>query len=167
MHTPLPQAALFTLEPERRHQWYQLGPKVTIDIYAKNQQQDAVKADLTNNNSQLKITITGGSSSSAAAAGDQQQQQDDYVLDLDLFDAVQPDMKIEVLRTKVEITLTKAKATQSWPQLEKGAAKGPAVAGVSAAAAAAESTGPRMYPSSKGPKDWSKVEGTEGSLLLE
>jgi hypothetical protein len=50
-----------------------------------------------------------------------------------------------------------------WHTLEKG--KGPAAAGVAVAAPAApqqEQAPPanvRQYPSSKGPKDWSKVEG--------
>jgi hypothetical protein len=48
-----------------------------------------------------------------------------------------------------------------WHTLEKG--KGPVAAGVAVAAAApqqaAQPSNVRQYPSSKGPKDWSKVEG--------
>lgn len=79
-----------------RHQWYQLGPKVTIDIYAKNQKQDAVTVELSNDNSHLKVTIAAA----AAAAGsngatEQQQAEEDYVLELDLFGQVQPEVKVK------------------------------------------------------------------------
>lgn len=68
--------------------------------------------------------------------------------------------QVEVLRTKIEVTMTKAQPNQLWSSLEKGA-KGPLAAGVgtAVAAAAADQGAPRLYPSSKGPKDWSKVEG--------
>lgn len=51
-----------------------------------------------------------------------------------------------------------ANSSIHWHTLEKG--KGPVAAGVAAAAVApAQPANVRQYPSSKGPKDWSKVEG--------
>jgi hypothetical protein len=102
-----------------RHQWYQLGSKVVVDVYAKNLPKDAVAVQLEgSDNDKLRITIKAqpGSSSSggqqqppaaaAAAAGDE-----DYVLELDLFEKVagEPPVKVEVLRTKVEITMVKVR----------------------------------------------------------
>lgn len=159
-----------------RHQWYQIGNKVVIDVYAKNQPKDAVSVQLSGEDSHLRITIAaqpgaaaaaGGSSSQVAAQQqdqpalqDQEKQQhegEDYVLELELFSKVHPDqIKVEVLKTKVEVGLVKAQPNLSWPSLEKKA-KGPAAAGV--AAAAVEQGPPRQYPTSKPTKDWSKVEG--------
>lgn len=77
-----------------RHQWYQLGPKVTIDIYAKNQKQDAVTVELSNDNSHLKVTIAAAAAGSNGAT-EQQQAEEDYVLELDLFGQVQPEVKVK------------------------------------------------------------------------
>jgi suppressor of G2 allele of SKP1 len=142
-----------------RHQWYQLGNKVVIDVYAKNLPKDAVTVQLSGEDDKLNISIKAQPSSTAAAA-----VEEDYVLDLHLSDKVSAEapIKTEVLRTKVEITLVKANTSIHWHTLEKG--KGPAAAGVAVAAPAApqqEQAPPanvRQYPSSKGPKDWSKVE---------
>jgi hypothetical protein len=166
-----------------RHQWYQLGNKVVVDVYAKNQPKDAVTVQLTgSSNDKLRICIAAQPSGSsgqqqqppaAAAAAGGEEEGEDYVLELDLFDAVlaEAPLKFEVLRTKVEVTLVKSKPNIHWHTLEKG--KGPAAAGVAvpaaAPAAAAGVATPQQqqqapanvlqYPSSKGPKDWSKVEG--------
>lgn len=90
-----------------------------------------------------------------------------------------PPLHTHTHNKKVEITLVKANSSIHWHTLEKG--KGPAAAGVGVAAAPAAPAAPaaagaapnqqqqqagsttaanvRQYPSSKGPKDWSKVEG--------
>lgn len=71
-----------------RHQWYQLGNKVVIDVYAKNLPKDAVAVQLSgSDNDKLHICIKAQpSSSTAPAAADE-----DYVLDLHLFDKVGSD----------------------------------------------------------------------------
>lgn len=148
-----------------RHQWYQLGNKVVIDVYAKNLPEDAVAVQLTGtDNDKLHICIAAQQPSSSSGAQQPPAAADgeDYVLELDLFEKVSTEVpiKVEVLRTKVELTLVKANNAIHWNSLEKGA-KGPVAAGVAAAAVAPqETTNVRQYPSSKGPKDWSKVEGT-------
>jgi hypothetical protein len=195
-----------------------------VDVYAKNLPKDAVTVQLGGaDNDSLAITIPeqqqqqqqqqgGGGGSGSAAAGaagtsaaaavtgagtaaeSAADAGGDYVLQLDLFGAVSPEVppKVEVLRTKVEITLIKAQPNVHWPALEKGG-KGPGAAGVAAAAPAAAAQAPaaavsgagqqqpsqqqqqqqqqgppRVYPSSKGAKDWSKVEGevTRGAAAL-
>lgn len=66
----------------------------------------------------------------------------------------------------IHVLLWQANPAIQWHTLEKG--KGPAAAGVAVAAvapqqqqeaAAAGASVVRQYPSSKGTKDWSKVEG--------
>ncbi len=70
-----------------RHQWYQLGNKVVIDVYAKNLPKDAVTVQLSgSDNDRLHISIKAQPSSSTDAA-----VEEDYVLDLHLFDKVRFD----------------------------------------------------------------------------
>jgi hypothetical protein len=66
-----------------RHQWYQLGNKVVIDVYAKNLPKDAVTVQLSGEDDKLNISIKAQPSSTAAAA-----VEEDYVLDLHLSDKV-------------------------------------------------------------------------------
>eukprot|EP00775_Hariotina_reticulata_P008293 gene8293-8479_t len=157
-----------------KYQWYQLGSKVVIDVYAKNQPKDAVAVQLSDDNSKLRIVIAAQQEqplSSSAGASEQAQQHEaaehpeTYTLELELFGQVAPEVKVEVLKTKVEITMQKAAATSSWRSLEKSSA-GPAPAGVGAAAVpAAEPAAPRSYPSSsKSHKDWSKVEAEVNTM---
>jgi CS domain len=155
--------------PPRRHQWYQLGGKVVVDVFAKGQRPEDVRVDVTDDDdagSRLRIVI---------ADTEQQQEQQvaagagggtDYVLELALHGRVLPDaVRTEVLRTKVEVSLTKAVPGQAWPALDRGCqGVGAAGVGVAAGGASASSDGgsggvARLYPSSKGPKDWGKVEG--------
>jgi hypothetical protein len=102
-----------------RHQWYQLGSKVVVDVYAKSLPKDAVTAQLEGSSSdKLRITIKAQPASSSSSGGQQQQlpaaaaaDDEDYVLELDLFEKVasEPPVKVEVLRTKVEITMVKVR----------------------------------------------------------
>jgi hypothetical protein len=82
-----------------RHQWYQIGSKVVIDVYAKNLPKDAVAVQLTGEDDKLKITIAAqpaaaGAGSSSSSQAEQQQQQaaddEDFVLEFDLFSKVVP-----------------------------------------------------------------------------
>jgi hypothetical protein len=73
-----------------RHQWYQLGNKVVIDVYAKSLPKDAVSVELTGSDSdKLRICVKAQpSSSSSSAGGAAAADEEDYVLELDLFDKV-------------------------------------------------------------------------------
>eukprot|EP00879_Flechtneria_rotunda_P009516 GHRR01009960.1.p1 GENE.GHRR01009960.1~~GHRR01009960.1.p1 ORF type:complete len:298 (+),score=146.14 GHRR01009960.1:507-1400(+) len=159
---PLAQAAVEAFNGKYRHQWYQIGNKVVVDVYAKNQPKDAVSVQLSDDGTHLSINIAAPTAAAAAGASSKGSSQaaEDFVLEFTLFGKVSQNIKVEVLKTKVEIAMVKEQANISWPTLEKSG-KGMAVpaASVAAAAVPAESQGaPRLYPSSKGPKDWSKVE---------
>ncbi|KAF6262019.1 hypothetical protein COO60DRAFT_1699571 [Scenedesmus sp. NREL 46B-D3] len=67
--TPPPQQGLHQQQPHL-HQWYQIGSKVVIDVYAKNLPKDAVAVQLTGEDDKLKVTIAA----QPAAAGASQQQ---------------------------------------------------------------------------------------------
>lgn len=118
-----------------RHQWYQLGSKVVVDVYAKNLSKDAVAVQLEgSDNDKLRITIKAQPGSSSSSGGQQQPaaaaaaDEEDFVLELDLFEKVagEPPVKVEVLRTKVEITMVKVRPAAwkgvcwEWAYVERG-----------------------------------------------
>lgn len=106
---PVAPAAPPEVEAKYRHQYYQLQNRVTVDVYAKNRRREDVTVEFTD--SHLCITIADESGVAA----------EEYKLDVDLYGKVDPAAcKFEVLRTKIEITMTKADNVQ-WGSLEKSA----------------------------------------------
>ncbi|CAO2161008.1 unnamed protein product [Urochloa humidicola] len=77
-----------------------------------------------------------------------------YHLQPRLFGKIVPGMcRFAVLSTKIEVRLAKAEPGTAWPSLEfTGKPR------LVAAAAAAAPAGRPSYPSSKGKKDWDKIE---------
>eukprot|EP00199_Chlamydomonas_sp_CCMP681_P002071 CAMPEP_0119102810 /NCGR_PEP_ID=MMETSP1180-20130426/1428_1 /TAXON_ID=3052 ORGANISM="Chlamydomonas cf sp, Strain CCMP681" /NCGR_SAMPLE_ID=MMETSP1180 /ASSEMBLY_ACC=CAM_ASM_000741 /LENGTH=398 /DNA_ID=CAMNT_0007087163 /DNA_START=27 /DNA_END=1223 /DNA_ORIENTATION=+ len=123
-----------------RHQHYQLQNKVNVDVYAKGVSKDQVS--VTFGEQHLTVIITRGP------------DEEPYNLDVELFGKIVPEScRYEVLRTKVEITMTKADG-QQWASLEKSSqVTAPSYSSLEAPPAAGR------YPSSHAKaKDWSKVE---------
>jgi len=144
-----------------RHQWYQLGDRVVVDVYAKGLTGERFQAAFSDDH--LRLTVLRGpaaASSSgggggggggggapetetaavAAAAEGEGEEGPEWELDVDLFGRVQPSAcRFEILRTKVEVTLRKAEAGKAWPSLEKSSA--PALAMAAPATQSASSSG--------------------------
>ncbi|KAG1678263.1 hypothetical protein FOA52_013884 [Chlamydomonas sp. UWO 241] len=140
-------AALPEVVGKYRHQYYQLQNRVMVDVYAKNKRREDVIVEFTD--SHLCITIADESGAA----------EEEYKLDVDLYGKVDPTAcKFEVLRTKIEITMTKADNVQ-WGSLEKSAkiaAPNYSTPGT---------TAPAKYPSSgKAPKDWDKLDSELNEL---
>ena len=151
-------------------------------MYAKGLPQERFVAEFAETRLRLAVLRDGGGGSGGGGGGGGQQQAatqgeaqpgegapdgPEWELDVELFGPVDAAAcRYEVLRSKVEVTLRKAPAAagKAWPTLEAagGAAlKAPpdAAVGVVAAPEAPPAGGPpRVYPSSKGPKDWDAVE---------
>ncbi|KAI8467821.1 MAG: SGS domain-containing protein [Monoraphidium minutum] len=183
---PVGVAGLVPAPNSIRHQWYQLGNKVVVDVYAKGLDPARFTAAFGERTLRLAVARTAAAGVGDAAAGGEGPE---WELDVQLFGAVDVGAcKYEVLRTKVEVTLPKVEPGRAWPTLEKSdkpalplAAPAPAPApaampaapGAEGAAGASGSAGgaggsgggaaggpPRAYPSShvKNPKDWSALE---------
>ncbi|KAF3407044.1 hypothetical protein DPV78_001107 [Talaromyces pinophilus] len=96
-----------------RHEWYQSQDAVVVTIYAKNVDKSKLETDLQDNSLSLEFPLPSGST---------------YSFNLDPFyapiDTTQS--KINVLSTKIEITLRKRTPGQKWGSLE-GSATAPVV----------------------------------------
>lgn len=143
---PVAPAAGPSFEGKYRHQYYQLQNKVTVDIYAKNIPRESVSCEF--QETRLLVTIRD------SAGGE------DYLLDVELYGKIRPDQcKFEVLKPKIEVTMTKADTLQ-WGSLEKSnciAAPNYSTPGT---------TAPAQYPSSytKAPKNWDAVDSEISEL---
>ncbi|GFH10587.1 uncharacterized protein HaLaN_05924 [Haematococcus lacustris] len=138
---PLARAAVPGFEGKYRHQWYQLQSKVTVDVYAKGLSKE--QAEVTFEEQRLLVVLKDASGA------------EEYRLDMPLYGKIQPGAcHYEVLKSKLEITMSKADSTQ-WASLEKSSR-------VAAPNYSNPATPPvaGQYPSScvKAPKDWNKVE---------
>ncbi|KAL6765659.1 SGS domain-containing protein [Haematococcus lacustris] len=138
---PLARAAVPGFEGKYRHQWYQLQSKVTVDVYAKGLSKE--QAEVTFEEQRLLVVLKDASG------------EEEYRLDMPLYGKIQPGAcHYEVLKSKLEITMSKADSTQ-WASLEKSSR-------VAAPNYSNPATPPvaGQYPSSyvKAPKDWNKVE---------
>uniref|UniRef100_A0A7S0S318 Uncharacterized protein n=1 Tax=Chlamydomonas leiostraca TaxID=1034604 RepID=A0A7S0S318_9CHLO len=139
---PITKAAPSEFVGKYRHQWYQLQNKVTVDVYAKNLKKEQVEVSFGEQHLCIVIRAEGSG-------------EEEYRLEADLYGKVDTGAcRWEVLKTKVEVTMTKA-TTLQWGSLERSAA----VAAPNYSNPAQEPVGGK-YPSShvKAPKDWSKVE---------
>ena len=117
-----------------RHQWFQAGDKVEVNVLAKGIPKDRVEVQFESR--RLKVITKD-------AEGSQ-----DYVLDVDLYGEIDPGMsKYSVLGSKIEVRLAKAGDKAQWPTLEAGS-KGKAEEPEAAPAAPVEKpTGPTVvYP---------------------
>lgn len=98
-----------------RHQWFQTGPFVEINVLAKGLSKDQVQVII--EAGKVGIAIWNASSGTAA---------DPWKLDLDLFSQVIPEeSRYSVLGTKVEIKLKKATLVD-WKSLETSVPAPPA-----------------------------------------
>mmetsp|Transcript_5272 Transcript_5272/g.11551 ORF Transcript_5272/g.11551 Transcript_5272/m.11551 type:complete len:392 (+) Transcript_5272:110-1285(+) len=142
---PLAPSAAPAFEGKYRHQWYQLQNKVTVDVYAKNIAKEAVSCHFEQQHLNFAIKDAEGG--------------EEYKLDVDLYGKIFPEQcKVEVLKTKIEVTMVKADNTQ-WGTLEKSNKV------VAPNYSTPGTTVQGKYPTSyKKPKDWDKVE-TELSEL--
>ncbi|MEW5312716.1 MAG: hypothetical protein WDW38_004329 [Sanguina aurantia] len=124
------------LDAKYRHQFYQLQNKATVDIYAKALPRDRVRVNF--QPSHLSVVIVDATGV------------EEYQLEVDLFGKVEPSAcRVEVLRSKIEITMAKTDAAQ-WGGLEA-----PAAPGVQLTSRPDVST---SHPVTKAPKDWRKVD---------
>lgn len=118
-----------------RREWYQSNTHVYVTIFAKNVQQESCKAEFNETTFSLAFPFPGTADK-------------EYQLDLQLFDAIEPEAcKLEVSKVKVELSLQKKVAVQ-WKDLEwKEEVVIPA------------QEKQASYPtSSQQKRDWSKVE---------
>ncbi|KAL0225548.1 hypothetical protein RCL1_003460 [Eukaryota sp. TZLM3-RCL] len=111
-----------------RYDWLQTANTVTVDIFAPQIKKESVKLNQTPSALEISFPLPTGS---------------DYLLDLELSGTIDPNQtQIRTTPKKVEIVLTKAPATK-WKTLEAGET--------------APTVDPKLYPSSKGSKNWSKI----------
>lgn len=112
-----------------------------VDVYAKNLPAERVSTSF--DEQLLKVQILDDSGAV------------EFELDVDLYGRIVASAsRVEVLRSKVEITMTKADKHSNWATLQKSSK----VAAPKYSAPTAPSA-TRQYPTSvKAPKDWSKVE---------
>ena len=131
--------------PRFRHDWYQTLDQVVVTIMAKNQDPDNVKVDITSRNLTVEIDLADSSGSS-------------FILDLDLFDEIEPSLcKQKLNKFKLEVKLKKKEAYQ-WSALEAGeddVARVVAARGSGAGASGSSSAVPSAYASGK---DWNAIE---------
>ncbi|MEW5299623.1 MAG: hypothetical protein WDW36_002619 [Sanguina aurantia] len=124
------------LDAKYRHQFYQLQSKATVDIYAKALPRDRVRASF--QPTHLSVSIVDGAGV------------EEYRLEVELFGKVEPSAcRVEVLRSKIEITMAKIDAAQ-WGGLEAPAASGVQLTSRPDVSAS--------NPATKAPKDWRKVD---------
>jgi len=101
MSAPLAKAAEQQPTGKYRHQWYQAGPSVYIQVFARNMPEERVSVDI---QEEKVIVVTKD-----------EEGKEDYRLDLPLFAKVVPDQcKYERLSTKIEIKLRKAEDSITW-----------------------------------------------------
>mmetsp|Transcript_68710 Transcript_68710/g.109020 ORF Transcript_68710/g.109020 Transcript_68710/m.109020 type:complete len:387 (+) Transcript_68710:58-1218(+) len=127
-----PKDVTMTGKKAIKREWYQNDTTVFITIFQKGMQKENVKMDFQSKEMSLNMKLPGGDDES-------------YTLDLDLFDAIEPDKcTYEVNQMKVEISLAKKTSCVTWPSLETKAA--------------AVSDGPCYPSSSKVKRDWSQID---------
>lgn len=130
-----------------RHQWFQTGDKVEVNVLAKGLATEHVGATIESKRLTVSVAAEGGPH--------------EGVLDIALHSEVDPAAsRFAVLRTKIEIVLVKATPGQQWPSLDaagKDLAVGalPLAAPAAAAAPATPAAPPKPYASKK---DWDAVE---------
>jgi suppressor of G2 allele of SKP1 len=150
---PATAAPAAEVAPARiRHEWFQTETHVTVSIFIKNARKEDVSVDIEKKS--LNVSVKNASSGS------------EVQVDFDLADNVVPeDSKFEVLSTKIEIKMKKEK-TARWKSLED-TGNGPAVQAWDVTAAPNKASAAKLYPSSKGDKNWDKIGSDEPEDKLE
>ncbi|KAL0249094.1 hypothetical protein GEMRC1_004328 [Eukaryota sp. GEM-RC1] len=111
-----------------RYDWLQTTSHVSIEIFAPSIDRNLVHVTPSSSSVEITFPLPTGS---------------DYMLDLELAGEIDPsDVSISTTKKKVEIKLKKANS-QRWKVLERGQE--------------ATTVDPKMYPSSRGAKDWTKI----------
>ncbi|CAL4951389.1 unnamed protein product [Urochloa decumbens] len=134
---PVPAPA--EMKPKYRHDFYNSAAEVVVTVFAKGVAAEHVAVDFGEQLLSVSVEVPGEAA---------------YHLQPRLFGKIVPDKcRFAVLSTKIEVRLAKAEPGTAWPSLEfTGKPR-------LAAAAAAPAPGARpSYPSSKGRKDWDKIE---------
>ena len=140
--TPTPTTVTAPL-PKFRHDWYQTSDTVVLTVMAKKQDPTNVTVDITENNLMIEIKLEDGSGSS-------------FVLDLDLFDAIDPAQSNHRLSPfKLEVKLRKKEAYK-WGTLEATDAALASRIPTSSDSTATSSTSVQSAYSGK--KDWNAIE---------
>ena len=138
------------VSPKFRHDWYQTSDTVVITVMAKKQDPNNVSVDITTNNLTVEIKLDDGSGSS-------------FVLDLDLFDTIDPQQSTHRLSPfKLEVKLRK-KDNYQWGALEASdatmASRLPAAGSSSTAGGGGSGGGGGGVPSAYATKkDWNAIE---------
>lgn len=126
---------------------------MTVSIFIKNARKEDVAVDLQPKSLNVAIKNQGSSAGS------------EVQVDFDLADAIVPsESKYEVLATKIEIKMKKEKVAR-WKSLED-AGDGPAVQAWDVSSNSTSSSA-KLYPSSKGDKNWDKIGSEEPEDKLE
>eukprot|EP00928_Gymnodinium_smaydae_P089709 TRINITY_DN73622_c0_g1_i1.p1 TRINITY_DN73622_c0_g1~~TRINITY_DN73622_c0_g1_i1.p1 ORF type:complete len:400 (+),score=126.10 TRINITY_DN73622_c0_g1_i1:77-1276(+) len=123
-------------KPTRR-EWYQNNTHVYITIFEKGVDQQKFQVDFQEKELTLSFPLPGANSG------------EEYQLDLQLFDAVEPEnCKVEVGKMKVELALCKKTVGKQWKDLER----------VDEVAVLAAAEQPSYPTSSKTKRDWGQVD---------
>ncbi|CAL4965137.1 unnamed protein product [Urochloa decumbens] len=131
------------MKPKYRHDFYNSAAEVVVTVFAKGVAAEHVAVEFGEQLLSVSVEVPGEAA---------------YHLQPRLFGKIVPDKcRFAVLSTKIEVRLAKAEPGTAWPSLEF-TGKPRLVAAATAAAAAAPPGGWPSYPSSKGRKDWDKIE---------
>ncbi|CAO2174560.1 unnamed protein product [Urochloa humidicola] len=126
-------------KPKYRHDFYNSAAEVVVTVFAKGVAAEHVAVEFGEQMLSVSIEVPGEAA---------------YHLQPRLFGKIVPGMcRFAVLSTKIEVRLAKAEPGTAWPSLEFTSKPR-----LVAAAAAAAPAGRPSYPSSKGKKDWDKIE---------
>ncbi|KAH8702271.1 hypothetical protein BGW36DRAFT_315046 [Talaromyces proteolyticus] len=138
-----PAAAPAPAPVKVRHEWYQSHDSVVVTVYAKNVKKDELEVDLQDDSLSLEFPLSTGST---------------FAFNLDPFySSIDPaQSKVNVLSTKIEITLRKKTPGQKWGALEGTATDTKPI--ITPSIQPSQSTAPSYPTSSKhGVKNWDKL----------
>ena len=162
-------------KPKARHEWFQTATHVTLELFVKGRRKDQVPLSpitLHHDHSSLIAVLLKVSVKIEARTLDLTVMLDDgaeYHLDLDLADEVDPaQSKYEVLGTKVEIKMKKARSAK-WETLEAPADASAKVIKAWDSVEDPKASKGLAYPSSaksaaKTGRDWDKLAKESGAL---
>jgi len=134
--------------------WYQTSTHVTVEIFAKRVFPDALTLDFNEAHDVLKITIDA-----LSEGGEEAKTYDPYVLELNLFGAIDKDQGVvNVSPSKVEIRMKKAKAAL-WGDLERRSS-GSLATSVVATSPVSSTNSIKETGGKRSAKDWDSIEAT-------